>query len=541
MHENERDHLTARLREHAAEIGAAHDVGTERGQLLALIHLGLALVRRGADPNDLSIIDHVAPAFADDEVVEAASGLVAVAEFDGGDVTESPAHDLFAAIALRAPDIAGVHVALARSREAAGELASMEAALRRALRLDPDARLANGDLGELAALRGQFRAARRHFDRAGRPPLGLAAVAANIGWGPIRGERNARCPCGSGARFKRCCLETDGWPLDARVRLLPARLADWVDRPAWVWRRLRFAAAVFGVDDIVDDPDRVVQAALTSAMVALYLFEGEGIGRLVREVGPVLRTDESAVLAHWTDCRHDLYEVLRTTPGGTSIRLVRTGEVGEVAALDADLFEGDHRRMLAVVVPGARRGHGDWVLGGEPIPLADDRVDEVEAILRVARDPIALSRAVVGPILEFQRAIGTIGPRRDQQRDERLRWLFGDRIQLECVRNLDDVDDLVTTMYMSGGGFTHAADHVRWTARQIVEAEPPEVWAMAKELTAAGYDRQTVLVHLACAWAAAIQRAPDPDAVRAAHLAHLRSVPTRVATERIRHRRGGSP
>jgi len=98
----------------------------------------------------------------------------------------------------------------------------------------------------------------------------------------------------------------------------------------------------------------------------------------------------------------------------------------------------------------------------------------------------------------------------------------------------------VTTTYMRGGGFSVAADHIRHAARQVAEAEPPDVWAMAQQLTAAGHNRHTVLVHLACAWAAATLQGPNPEAIHAAHLANLRSVPARIAAEQNQRGRGGT-
>lgn len=535
------DRLLRGFRRLAADLATTHRLGDEQGEWLALVHLAVELVRDGVAPSELPVLEQLALALDDLDILEAATGIAGVAGLRVDDAHDPSVHALFEAVADRAPGIAGVHVALARSWEAVGDVCALERGLHRALGLDPDHVAAHGDLGELAALRGRFRAASRHLDRAGRPPMGLAAVAGNVGWGPLRAGRNDPCPCGSGVRFKRCCLETDGWPLDVRVQLLPARLANWVDRPIWFRRRLAFADAVVGEEATADDPDRSLDAALTPGMVDLYLFDGGGLRRLLDEVAPVLRADERDVLARWGHCRHDLYEVLGPTAAGTRLAHVGTGEVSDVAGLDRDLLEGAGSVVLAALAPGAPTAPRARVLAGGPIPIGAERTEEVRRIVDTGNDPVALARAAITPDIEFQRAVRALADRHDPGRLERLRWLFGDRIDPSCVRDLGDVDDLVTTIYMSGGGLSSEAEHIRWVARQIAEGEPPEVWTTAQELTAAGHDRQSVLVHLACAWVVAAQRGPDPDDVRAAHLENLRSVPARAATDRLGRRERRSP
>ena len=536
------DRRLARLRQLACDLGTSYRLGTDESESLTLVYVALALVRGGDRPADLPFLDGVAAALTDRDVLEAATGCLGVAGFGLDDDSDRSAHALFAAVAARSPATAGAHVALARSCEAVGDVVAMERSLHHALRLDADHRLAHDDLGDLASLRGEFRAAARHFDRAGRPPVGLAAVAANLGWGPIRGGRNEYCPCGSGVRYKRCCLPTDGWPLDARVAMLPTRIADWADRPVWFRRRLRFAGAAVGVAEAEAEADRLVAAALAPGMIELHLFEGGGIGRLAAEVGAVLRADERDVLAGWAHSRHDLYEVVGRGTNGTTLLLGRTGETRCVRGVDHDLLEAERPLVLAVLLPCApSTGGGDWVLGGDPIPLDPDCVQEVRDILDTHRDPTALTRAAITPVLEFQRLTGTSAPPDDAERDARLRWLFGDGVDIRRLGGLGAIDDVVTTVYMRGGGFTVAADHIRSAARHIAAAEPPEVWALAQQLTVAGHDRQTVLVHVACAWAAATRWGPDPAAVRAAYRANLSSVPARIAADQPGRRRNGPP
>jgi hypothetical protein len=528
MHDNDGDRCVALLRRLADHVGPAHHLDPEQAEWLAVLHIAAALVGQDADPDEVSGAEGVTTALGDCDVLQAATGPFGVA----GDLSylrtdDAAAHRLFTALADRAPHVAGAHVALARSSAAGGDLVAMERCLHHALRLDPEHRLAHDDLADLEALRGRFRTARRHLERAGRPPMGLAAVAANLDWGPVRADRNASCPCGSGLRYKRCCFQTDGWPFDIRVRMLPTRLLDWAERPIWFGPRFQFVRRALGVSDIEDDTDRVVEAALAPAMVELHLFEGGGIRQLATEVGPILRADEGEALSRWVECRHDLYEVVE--PGRAAS--IRTGEVVEVDGLDAERFEGDRARMLAVLLPGPSATSSARLLGGEPIPVDDDVAHEIRAILDGDGDQLAVARAAIESILSFQLAIGDVGRQQDPERDERLRWLFGDRVDAARVRDMGDVDDLVTTIFMDGGGFSVAADHIRWAARQVVACEPPAVWATAQKLTAAGHDRQTVLLHLACAWALASRQGPDPVAVRRHHLTMLRSLPFRATAD----------
>lgn len=514
---------------------STHGLDDERGEWAALVEVAVRLVADGTAAEELPVLQQLARVLDDTDVLEAATGVGSVLGLRGDDGMAQHAYELFAAVA-RAHGTAGAHVAVARSQEALGDVAGMERSLRRALRADPDHVVAHRDLGELAALRGEFRTASRHFDRAGRPPLGLAAIAANLGTGPVRAARNEPCPCGSGARFKRCCLHTDGWSLDLRVALLPARIGDWVDRPVWLRRRLEFVARLVDPDADGGDADRSVDAALTPGVVGLYLFEGGGLRLLADEVGPLLRADEREVLARWDGCRHRLYQVHETSLGRARFVDAATGEVLEVGGLDTGLLEGGGGMLFAVLVPGAPAGYPPWVLGGEPIPVDRELTDEVRGMSDWQRT----ARTVLEPAIDFHRAVRTVERPRDPQRDERLRWLFGDRVDVTWVHDLHDVDDLVTTLHMTGGGFSIAADFIRAAARQIAEAEPPEVWTTAQQLTAAGHDQQTVLVHLAYAWATATQHGPDPAAVRAAHLEHLRTAPALAAAHDRRRRRKAS-
>ena len=102
-----------------------------------------------------------------------------------------------------------------------GEAAEAERCLRRALEADPDFAPALAELATIAEERGRAAEAVEFLRRLGVPADDpqLRRVQEAVRWGRSVAGRNVPCPCGSGRKYKVCCLGRELPPLAERVEL----------------------------------------------------------------------------------------------------------------------------------------------------------------------------------------------------------------------------------------------------------------------------------------------------------------------------------
>jgi tetratricopeptide (TPR) repeat protein/HEAT repeat protein len=298
--------------------------------------------------------------------------------------------DYEARLAQRSDD-PGLHIGYANILRFLDEGELAEAAYRRALELDPWAVEGHAGLGRLAEERGDLANAlsayqqclalarkarfyhvkdRREFVRgieaardgiqavrATRLPdpvpaqARLDSLVAQDRGGPKVG-RNAPCPCGSGRKYKKCCLPKES-PVpssqaSAPDKRLRDRLVEYVTRSlprAEVDRALReFFAGRF------DLPDRRLQMVETEAEADFgaylewlihdfRLSTGQTpIARFLAERGRSLPADERAILEEWQDAVVGLHEVMDLEPGKSlTLRDVFTGETFQVREVRGSL------------------------------------------------------------------------------------------------------------------------------------------------------------------------------------------------------------
>lgn len=490
----------AALRALTDQMAERYGVGPDVAERLALVTLATALASDADTELPASTYGAVAEAFEHEEVVQEA--LLVLAAGIEGDTLRGVRRLLEGTVARHAS--AGANVVLARCLELDGDLVGMRRHLEAALRLDPGNPAANTDLGELHELLGDPRAARRHLDRAGRPSWGWAAIAASLGHGPIRAARNAPCPCDSGLRHKRCCGPTGGWSLAVRLALLPHRIAAWHERPAQLHHVLPLACEAAGVGGLEDDPARVLDAAIHPVVLAIHLFEGGGLGRLVDAVAPLLREDELDVLRGWPASRHRVWEVGRPDVRRSwQLTDVLTGEQVVAAGIDESVLESGADRILAVAVPIPPRWGPTHLTWGDELPLDDDEAERLVEALEADATAEELAGLTVGPMLDLFGSLLDLQRHADPAVTERITWLLGEDEAANVGGRIDLLDDLVTVRFMPGGGLSVAGDLIRDAAKRLALAEPPEVWAAAKRLEAIGADRETVLLEIALAWALA--------------------------------------
>ncbi|MGH8905058.1 MAG: SEC-C metal-binding domain-containing protein [Egibacteraceae bacterium] len=279
----------------------------------------------------------------------------------GEDPGEEPVVTAFVEALASVPGTPGPHYVLARCAEHRGEVAACEAHLRAALAADPDFPSALVDAAWYAADRGDAAVALSGLRRAGVDPdeplvVRLERFAAP---GPATARRNEPCPCGSGRKYKVCCVRRNGHPLHERAGWLHRKALQFLLRPPqWpvLWE---MALARTG-----GDPDDSAKACAQedSFVQDLALFDTEVFTTFLDVRGELLPADELALGRSWAGRRRSLYEVTDVRPGeGLTLRDLRTGDRFEVTERLGSGYMQPGGLLYGRVVPD---GRSHQLLGG---------------------------------------------------------------------------------------------------------------------------------------------------------------------------------
>lgn len=335
------DWPAARARRQAASVARRH--GFDEDQQAALVVLFADLARFRNEPTraepDAAAVARLDRALADQAVTEAFGYELLTPD-------PAPAHALDAwAADLIDHGSTGPAARWLRARavDRLGRADDAALLLDAALACDPDF----GPAHELAARdagdRGDAATARRHLRAAGAADDDdhvvlleriLAAPRPNA-------ERNDPCPCGSGRKFKHCCLVNPRPPLDDRARWLWHKGVQHLHDGPRRWRCVEVAAALQGADTVTP---AIAHLALTSTLVAdLVLAEDGEWSRFVAQRGPLLPADERDLAERWTGVRRSLFAV---------VAVDRERDVVVVEDLrPADPDRGERRDPHPVTVP----------------------------------------------------------------------------------------------------------------------------------------------------------------------------------------------
>ncbi|HYI60497.1 MAG TPA: SEC-C domain-containing protein [Acidimicrobiales bacterium] len=236
--------------------------------------------------------------------------------------------------------------------DAGAAMAELDTAL---LDADPDTWFGPLALrGHLRAVAGDLEGAASAFRR-----LGDREAAAYVArWRPVvEGVgRNDRCPCGSGRKYKQCCLATPRpVALEERVELV------WWKAQTWCLRAARRTMPWFSSPDPVEDP-------LAFLAVDAHLVEDGRLVDAVAEMGPLLPADEATLMDRWSSHSRALWLVERSGDGGAVLRDLEADQTVEVRlGPDLTLIEG--QVVLALVVPS---GRGPDQVVGSVVRVPDD-------------------------------------------------------------------------------------------------------------------------------------------------------------------------
>ncbi len=258
---------------------------------------------------------------------------------------------------------AAVALLAARAAEGVGDSTTARDLLDEALTLRPGLEPALHDGAQYAATRGDYVTADRYLRRSEIPsPLrpglseAIAATPSNVG-------RNTACPCGSGRKFKACCLRDALPALSVRAQLVYALLGTYAER----------APGIEMITQLIERTQDTQRYAMF--LVDLALFQGGLVEKFLTARGHWLRPDERELVESWRRIPVTLYETidverdtsvtLRALPDGDPIHLIDT--LFSQSAERLELFCGrvlhDHTRprMLALPVHVPRHRRRDLV------------------------------------------------------------------------------------------------------------------------------------------------------------------------------------
>jgi hypothetical protein len=276
---------------------------------------------------------------ADPEVLDLVADEVEAAATPGN----SAAHPWAAALAsldvLQEPALRASALLLrARTAEGAGAADEARALVEHCLALAPGLRPAVRDAAEYEMCAGHWAQAWELANTIGTDPVAepmlpsldtLRRPAAGSG----KVGRNRPCPCGSGRKYKVCCLHADQRtaprPLAERAVALYAMIATYAQRSP---RR-----------PVLDRMMACAIGAPQAGMLALdfAVFDGGAGRQFLADRGHLLRPDERDLLVRWLTVPADLYEVTWVRPGS---QLLARSLVGGPPSVEL------HDRLLSLSV-----------------------------------------------------------------------------------------------------------------------------------------------------------------------------------------------
>jgi len=199
-------------------------------------------------------------------------------------------------------------------------------------------------------------------------------------------SRNAPCPCGSGHKYKKCCLPPDPASAGAPRRALNDEIADYALQTTR-GADLQAAWEEFGEAGSVKRPDGDRFGHFMDWLIAGRRWSGKTIlQRFEAERGATLSVEDRAQLEKHKATHTGIYEVVAVRPGtGLTVKDIFSGEEVEVA----DVSASRGAVIWDVIMIRLRRMGGPAQAWGENLifgPL--DRAElkfELEAAYRMAK------------------------------------------------------------------------------------------------------------------------------------------------------------
>lgn len=266
------------------------------------------------------------------------------------------------ALIAATPRAAGTHYVLSCCAEYRDDALEAEAHLQAALTADLGFVPALLDAAWYAEDRGDAVRALDYLRRAGvdEDDDQVRRLAWFAAPGPAVVGRNQPCPCGSGRKYKVCCVSRNG-------HLLPDR-AEWLHRKATLFllrppQRLVLRDVALARTGTGPDEAAWIEAALEDPFTQdLALFDTGLFESFLASRGVLLPADEFVLGRSWVGVRRSLYEVIEVHPGeGLRLRDLRNGDRLDVTEQLAGQDFALGTLLCARVVPD---GRSHQLLGG---------------------------------------------------------------------------------------------------------------------------------------------------------------------------------
>ena len=317
-------------------------------------------------------------------------------------------------VALGGKSPAPGHYLRALNAERNGRTTDAERELRAAIAADSGYEPALLELSWYAADRGDARQALALLRRAGvlESDPEVEYLRSRLGVPVIGVGRNDPCPCGSGRKFKSCCINGRRQSIEQNADWLCHKIMLFSFRPQNRWRLEEL------LDVATDAAGAESPAALFPVLADLAAFDRDALGEFIAARGELLADDELGLVRAWLDTKPTLWHVVAADPG-SSVELfdTQTGESVTVTDHSASqgLQVGDYV-FVHIVPPGS-----NWLFTGEivRVPLAHRAsllellgasaetqdlaawVGRVFAPIQMANyegDDVVLCRAVLSPV-----------------------------------------------------------------------------------------------------------------------------------------------
>jgi hypothetical protein len=266
----------------------------------------------------------------------------------------------------------------ARIAEENGRMEDAEALYREARQHDPGWPFTVTALARMASERGDAAGAISLLRGAGMPPehpllhflTHDIPNFTNVG-------RNEPCPCGSGRKYKQCCINDPKIPLARRVGWLMYKVSRLTDEGSG-------RASVIDLVDVADTAaggDMFEELVIDGFLDDVATFEGGGLKVYLSRRGSLLPADERALAESWLLSARRLWEVVSVKDGASvTVRDALSGEtvvvtepsagqwkVGELVMARVVDVEGAHLFIgTPVDVDGPERGPVVSLLDSDP-------------------------------------------------------------------------------------------------------------------------------------------------------------------------------
>ncbi len=310
-----------------------------------------------------------------------AHSTVALALADHAIKRHPQSHERLEAFASRLTQLDGAPAASGRVLQASiaengGRILDAERLLEQAVRDDPSLGVAKFELARYTAEHGDVTRTLALLTESGQGSRLYLDFLESL-TSPVSGVgRNEPCPCGSGRKYKQCCLREPKVSVHNRAMWLKRRLVQFLVSARRDHELHAVAAAAAG-PEAGEGTERLASLSGDPFLIALAVHQTDLQDRYLAAKGPLLDDLDLGLLAGWSRSRYQIHEVAATDPG-VNLVLREPGTYELVTVTDAftssEAQPGDH--LLAVVGPV---GELDELLA-VPLKLADADLEVLEPL-----------------------------------------------------------------------------------------------------------------------------------------------------------------